>query len=177
MGQQEGIDLLLQSIAYITHTLNRNDIQFCLIGGGPSVDNYKHQAVRLNVTDAVTFAGRTSDEVLSEILSTADVCVNPDRVTPFSDKSTMIKIMEYMALGKPIVQFDVAEGRFTAGSASLYARPNDPIDMARQILTLIDSPELRSKMGKFGRNRIETQLSWEHQISNLIAAYERALAS
>jgi glycosyltransferase involved in cell wall biosynthesis len=173
MGQQEGIDLLLESITYITHTLQRRDIQFCLVGGGASLAHYKQEAVRLNVMDFVTFAGRTSDEILLEILSTADACVNPDRVTTFSDKSTMIKIMEYMALAKPIVQFDVAEGRFTAQSASLYARANDPVDMARQILKLLNSPELRLKMGKFGRSRIETQLSWKHQIPHLIAAYER----
>jgi glycosyltransferase involved in cell wall biosynthesis len=177
IGQQEGIDLLLQAITYISLTLQRSDVQFCLVGGGPSLAHYKQEASRLNIMGFVTFAGRTSDEILLEILSTADVCVNPDRVTTFSDKSTMIKIMEYMALAKPVVQFDVAEGRFSAQSASLYARPNDPIDMAGQILKLIDSPELRFKMGEFGRNRIETQLSWEHQIPHLMAAYERVWAT
>jgi glycosyltransferase involved in cell wall biosynthesis len=177
MAQQEGIDILLHSIAHITQTCQRSDIQFCLVGGGAFVDHYKREAVRLNVADVVTFTGRMSQETLFEILATADVCVNPDRVTTFSDKSTMIKIMEYMAVGKPIVQFDVTEGRFTAESASLYARPNDPIDMASQILKLIDSPKLRFDMGEFGRNRIETQLSWEHQIPHLMAAYERVWAS
>jgi glycosyltransferase involved in cell wall biosynthesis len=123
----------------------------------------------------VTFTGHASDNVLFEILSTADVCVNPDRVTTYSNKSTMIKIMEYMAFGKPTVQFDVAEGRFTAESASLYAKPNDPIDMAYQILRLIESPKLRAEMGKVGRVRVESQLSWERQIPHLIAAYQRVL--
>jgi glycosyltransferase involved in cell wall biosynthesis len=176
MGDQEGIDILLQSVAHIIHKLQRHDIQFCLIGGGPSLAHYEQEAIHLNVADFVTFAGRTSDEALLEILSTADVCVNPDRVTSFSDKSTMIKIMEYMALAKPIVQFDVTEGRFTAEAASLYARPNDPVDMARQILRLLDSPELRSEMGNIGRARIEATLSWDHQIPNLIAAHMRASA-
>jgi glycosyltransferase involved in cell wall biosynthesis len=177
IGEQEGIDLLLQSIAYIMNTLERNDIHFCIVGGGTFLAHYKQEAARMGISTAVTFTGRVGDKVLFEILSTTDVCVNPDRVTTYSDKSTMIKIMEYMAFGNPIVQFDVTEGRVTAESASLYAKPNDPVDMACHILTLIESPKLRLDMGKFGRARIENQLSWEYQIPNLVAAYQRVLTT
>jgi glycosyltransferase involved in cell wall biosynthesis len=175
IGEQEGIELLLQSIAYIMHTLKRNDIQFCIIGGGILLSHYKREAERLALASSVTFTGQVGDKILFEVLSTTDVCVNPDRVTTYSDKSTMIKIMEYMAFGKPIVQFDVTEGRITAESSSLYARANDPVAMACQILKLIESPELRLQMGKFGRLRIESQLSWEHQIPHLVDAYQRIL--
>jgi glycosyltransferase involved in cell wall biosynthesis len=175
IGRQEGIDLLLHSINHIASGLQRRDIHFCIVGGGASLAHYMREAMRLHVTEAVTFTGRTSDEVLFEILSTADVCVCPDRVTEFSNKSTMMKILEYMAFGKPVVQFNGGEGRFTAQSASLYAKPNDPINLADQILKLIDSPSLRSEMGRFALARIETQLSWEHQVPSLIAAYKRLL--
>ena len=73
---------------------------------------------------------------------------------------TMNKIMEYMALSKPIVQFDVREGRVSAQRASLYARPNDPIDFAEKILELLDNPERRMRMGKYGRERVEKTLAW-----------------
>ena len=68
----------------------------------------------MKVADYVTFTGRIDDAKLFTMLSTADVCVNPDRVTAMNDISTMNKIMEYMALSKPIVQFDVKEGRVSA---------------------------------------------------------------
>ena len=122
----------------------------------------------------MTFTGRAPDDVLFEVLSTSDVCVNPDRVNPMNDKSTMNKILEYMAFSKPIVQFDVVEGRFSAQEASLYAKANDPVDMADKLAELLDDPEKRARMGEFGRRRVVSELSWDHQVETLIAAYQRA---
>ena len=102
----------------------------------------------MEVADYVTFTGRIDDAKLFTMLSTADVCVNPDRVTAMNDISTMNKIMEYMALGKPIVQFDVKEGRVSAQDASLYAKANDPVDFAEKVLELIDDPERRLAHGR-----------------------------
>ena len=102
------------------------------------------------------------------MLSTADVCVNPDRVTAMNDISTMNKIMEYMALGKPIVQFDVKEGRVSAQEASLYAKANDPVDFAEKILELVDHPERRLQMGEYGRKRVEDTLAWHHEQPKLL---------
>jgi glycosyltransferase involved in cell wall biosynthesis len=128
-----------------------------------------------NLEDMVTFTGRVPQEKLLEILSTADVCVNPDRPCEMNNISTMIKIMEYMALGKPIVQFDVKEGRFSAGEASLYADARKPVcDFAAKILWLLDHPEERKRMGTFGRRRVEEKLAWEYSVGHLLAAYQRA---
>jgi glycosyltransferase involved in cell wall biosynthesis len=121
--------------------------------------------------DQVEFLGRISDEDLLALLSTADVCVNPDRVNEMNDKSTMNKIMEYMAVGKPIVQFEMTEGRFSAGEASLYAAPNDPEDFARRIQELLLDPERRLQMGELGRQRMETELDWKYSRENLLRAY------
>jgi glycosyltransferase involved in cell wall biosynthesis len=111
-----------------------------------------------------------------EILSTADVCVNPDKPCEMNNISTMIKIMEYMALGKPIVQFDLKEGRFSASEAAVYADKNvGAKDFASKILLLLDDAEARKKMGEFGRNRVEKELAWEYSVKNLLSAYQRAL--
>lgn len=173
MGDQEGIDLLLETARHIVHDLGREDIQFCLAGAGPSAEKLKQEAVRLGLASHVTFMGRVPDDALFEMLSTADVCVNPDRVNPMNDKSTMNKILEYMALGKPIVQFDVTEGRVSAGEASLYARANDPVDFAGKVLELLANPQACAHMGAFGRHRIETEMAWAYEVPRLIAAYQR----
>jgi glycosyltransferase involved in cell wall biosynthesis len=124
--------------------------------------------------DMVNFTGRISDNELLDVLSASDVCVNPDKPCEMNNISTMIKIMEYMALGKPIVQFDLKEGRFSAGEASLYSDHHDQVtDFATKILWLLDHPEERQRMGEFGRRRIEQQLAWEYSVGNLVAAYER----
>jgi glycosyltransferase involved in cell wall biosynthesis len=94
-----------------------------------------------------------------------------------NDVSTMIKIMEYMALSKPIVQFDLKEGRFSAQAASLYAdNQNQVIDFAAKILWLLDHPGEAKTMGEFGRKRVEGELAWDYSVKNLLAAYQRAFA-
>lgn len=90
-----------------------------------------------------------------------------------NDKSTMNKILEYMALGKPIVQFDLTEGRYSAQEGSLYAKHNDAKDMAEKIVYLLDHPEERKRMGKFGRNRVVNELSWEHTSKALLEGYDK----
>jgi glycosyltransferase involved in cell wall biosynthesis len=172
MGRQEGIDLLLCAIRQIVDLHGRHDIQFGLVGGGTSLDEMKALAKKLNIEDYVTFTGRVPDDQLLAMLNTADVCVNPDIANEMNDKSTMNKIMEYMALGKPIVQFDLTEGRFSAQSASLYAKRNDPDDLAAKIIELVDDPKRRAEMGAFGRARVENELEWRYEAPKLLAAYE-----
>jgi glycosyltransferase involved in cell wall biosynthesis len=172
MGKQEGIDLLLRAARHIVHGLGRDDVHFGLVGGGTSLDEMKLLAEQLEIADYVTFSGRVPDRELLEMLNTADVCANPDVANEMNDKSTMNKIMEYMALGKPIVQFDLTEGRFSAGDASLYAAKNNPFDMANKIVELLDAPERRQQMGAFGRNRVENELEWSYEVPKLLSAYE-----
>jgi glycosyltransferase involved in cell wall biosynthesis len=172
MGAQEGLNYLLEAARYIIHDLKRGDVQFSLAGSGPELERLKARSIDLGVADYVTFTGRISDEELLKVLNTADVCVNPDECNAMNDKSTMNKIMEYMALAKPIVQFDLTEGRFTAQEASLYARCNDAIDFADKILELLADQERRKRLGEFGRNRVLEHLAWPHEAPKLLKAYE-----
>lgn len=171
MGKQEGLDYLLQAVRHIVFVMQRRDLHFGLVGDGPESKRLKAYAGELGVAEYVTFTGRVPDEQMLEMLCTADVCVNPDIANEMNDKSTMNKIMEYMALGKPIVQFDLTEGRFTAESASLYARANDAVDLAEKIVHLVDNPELRAQMGAFARKRVENALQWKYEAPKLLAAY------
>ena len=175
IGDQEGLDLLIEAVRYTVEQRRRTDVQFMVIGDGPALKPTIALAERSGVIDYMTFAGRVPDRDVLQMLCTADVCVNPDRVNEMNDKSTMNKIMEYMAMGKPIVQFDVTEGRFSALDASLYAKPNDPADFADKILELLDDPERRKAMGEFGRKRARTVLSWEQEAPRLLQAYASIL--
>jgi len=172
ISEIEGLDLLLASVEFIVRERRRDDIQFVIVGNGPQWNAITTLCKEKRLEDWVTFTGRVEDNLLFEILSTADLCVNPDRVSSMSDISTMNKVMEYMAFGKAIVQFDVKEGRYSAGDASAYAKANDPIDFAEKLLDLVDDPLLRKRMGQFGRRRVTEVLSWERQQPALIAAYD-----
>ena len=176
MGKQEGIDYLLRAARLIVNDMKRTDVHFGLVGGGTELEDMRAYAAALGVGDYVSFTGRVPDQQMLEMLNTADVCVNPDVANAMNDKSTMNKIMEYMALGKPVVQFDLTEGRFSAQEASLYAEKNSELDLARKIVQLLDDPEARAKMGAFGRNRVENELEWKYEVPRLLRAYEVAFA-
>ena len=172
VGKQAGIGYLLRAVRNNVNECGRRDVQFALVGGGTSLDEMREYAKELEVTEYVTFTGRVSDDVLLDVLNTADVRVNPDVANEMNDKSTMNKIMEYMALGKPIVQFDLTEGRVSAQDASLYANRNDEIDLARKLIRLLDDPALRNEMGRRGQRRVETELAWKYEAPKLLAAYD-----
>jgi glycosyltransferase involved in cell wall biosynthesis len=175
MNFQDGLDILL-GVAKHVKDMGRRDVHFTCVGRGPELKKLQQMVQQMGLEDTVDFTGRVSDQDLIEILSTADVCVNPDRPSEMNDISTMIKIMEYMALGKPIVQFDSKEGKFSAQEASLYASKQDgAADFADKIIWLLDRPEERRKMGEFGKKRIEEELAWEYSIPKLLAAYREAL--
>ena len=176
MSSQEGLDILLD-VALHLKNLGRRDIHFTCVGGGPGLASLRKMVIDKQLDGMVNFTGRVPDRELLEVLSTADICVNPDKPCEMNDISTMIKIMEYMALGKPIVQFNLKEGRFSAKEASLYSDNGNQVDdFANKILWLIDRPDERMSMGEFGRKRVEEELAWKHSVQNLLAAYQRAFS-
>jgi len=172
IGVQEGLDLLLDSVQYVVR--RRKDVQFAIVGGGTALDEIQLLADDLGLSEYVDFYGRVSDEKLVDVLNTCDVCVNPDKPTEMNNLSTMNKIMEYMALKKPIVQYDLKEGRASALEASLYAKNHDTTDFAKKIMWLLDHEEERNKMAEFGYDRVLNELSWDYERMNLIDFYRKA---
>ncbi len=171
MGRQEGLHHLIAAVDHLVHGQGRQDIQFLCIGDGPERAHLIALADDLGVSDYVSFPGRLSDGDMVAALYAADLCVNPDDANDMNDKSSMLKIMEYMALGKPVVQFDLTEGRVSAQDAALYARPNDAVDLAARITELLADPKARQAMGSLGRTRVETELAWKFEAPKLLAAY------
>jgi len=172
IGQQEGIEYLLEAARYLRDQKGHDDIFWGIVGGGPHLDTLRRQAHEMGLDDIVEFTGRVSDQMMLDYLNTADICVNPDEYNAMNDKSTMNKVLEYMALGKPIVQFDLTEGRYSARDASLYAERNDYRSLADNIARLLDDPGLRSRMAETGRSRILNELSWDHTSRALLSAYD-----
>ncbi|MEZ5099326.1 MAG: glycosyltransferase family 4 protein [Thermoleophilia bacterium] len=173
MGPQDGVDHALRALAHLRQ--RRDDWHAVFIGGGDVYDEMRALARELGIGDAVDFPGRIPDEDVTRILSTADVCLAPDPKNPLNDVSTMNKIVEYMAMSRPIVSYELIEARESAGDAAIYVTTNDERAFADGIARLLDDPAERRRMGELGRQRVEQALSWEHSERNLLAAYERAL--
>jgi glycosyltransferase involved in cell wall biosynthesis len=173
MGPQDGVDHALRALAELKK--QRDDWYGIFIGSGDVFDAMRTLAEELELGDHVEFTGRIPDEDVVRFLSTADICLSPDPKNPLNEVSTMNKVVEYMALSRPIVSYDLAEARVSAGEAALYARPNDVVDFARCIVRLMDSPADRDEMGKAGRLRFEQEMSWQRSEDQLLTAYERAI--
>jgi glycosyltransferase involved in cell wall biosynthesis len=177
MERQDGLRLLIESIKYLVKQKGRKDIQFVLVGSGTELPVLKKLATESGVDDFVEFTGLLPHQEVGPYMATADVCVAPDPLNPLNNKSTMIKILEYMAYGRPIVLYELEEGRRTAGEGALYARPNDATDFAIQIEKLLDSEQLRKNLGEFGRKRTREELNWKIQSARLVGAYASLVAA
>jgi glycosyltransferase involved in cell wall biosynthesis len=174
MGDQDGTALLLDAADHVIHELG-HDVQFMCIGDGPALPDLREEARRRGLEEHLELPGLIHGPELLERLSSTDVCVDPEPVNGYSEYCTTNKVLEYMALGKPVVQFDRIEGRRSADAAALYAQPNDGRELGRLIAQLLDDPEARERMGRIGRERMERHLGWAVQRTQLLAAYDAAL--
>lgn len=177
MGKQDGVDYLLRAIDFIVNRRKRENVFFVIIGNGPEWNYSVNLSKELRIDNFVFFTGRIPDKEMIEYLYACDICVNPDVVNDFNDKSTMNKIIEYMILEKPIVQFNMREGRYSADAASLYAKANDEIDFAKKILILLDNEPLRKSMGEIGKKRVKDKFSWKNSEKVLLKAYNYSFNS
>jgi len=174
IAPQDGVDYALRALASLHD--RRRDWRAIFLGAGDALERMKEFATQLGLDENVEFSGWADDGRILSVLSTADVCLAPDPKSPLNDRSTMIKVIEYMAMGRAIVSFDLAESRVTAGDAALYAPGNDENAFADRIEELLDHPELRTRLGEIGRARVEGPLAWRHSEAALLAAYRRALS-
>ncbi|WP_234543722.1 glycosyltransferase family 4 protein [Streptomyces shenzhenensis] len=174
MGPQDGVDYALRALAKLRDDVGRTDWHAVFVGSGDAFDAMVELAGRLGLSDQVQFTGRIPDADLVRYLSTADVCLSPDPRNPLNDVSTMNKVLEYMAMGRPIVSFDLKEARVSAGEAAVYAPANDEAEFAGLVALLLDDPDQRARMGKIGQERVSGPLSWRNSQASLLAAYAAA---
>jgi glycosyltransferase involved in cell wall biosynthesis len=172
MSVQDGVEYALYALSELVHRRGRQDVLLVLMGDGDEAARLRMLACELGLGEYVKFAGWTEAKDVLRYLTVTDVGLSPDPQNGLNEFCTMIKTMEYMAMGKPVVAFDLAETRFSAQDAALYAVPNRIEDFADKIEMLLDNEDLRCKMGALGRKRVEDVLSWDYSKKNLLLAYE-----
>lgn len=176
MGPQDGVDYALHSLAAL-RDIRPDDWHAAFVGSGDCFEEMRALARRLGLEHHVTFTGRIPDEELLGYLATADVALSPDPHNPLNDVSTMNKVLEYMAVGRPIVSFDLREARVSAGEAARYVKCNDTGAFAAAVSALLDDPAERRWRGRVGQDRVAGSLSWEHSKAQLIASYATAMGN
>ena len=174
IGFQDGVDLLCSILHKVRYSLGRENFYCVVIGTGDALQKIRNLTVELRLEDKVRFTGWINDFGKYHcLLNAADICISPEPYNPYNDQSTFLKVMDFMAIGKPIVAFDLAETRFTAGESAVYARPNDLEDFAHSLVKLMDNPALRKEMGQCGRRLIREKLAWKHSVPKLLCLYDK----
>ena len=171
IGHHDGLDHLLRSVRILVDDFGQRAIHCAILGGGGALATMEALSRDLGLEPWVRFHGRVPHDSVAGYLSAADICVAPEPANSYNNRSTMIKITEYMAIGKPVVAFDLPEHRISAGDGALYAAANDDREFARNLALLIDDPELRRRLGEIGRRRVVEQLAWSYQEPALLAVY------
>ena len=173
IGQQDGVDYLIRALDYIVKELGITDIHAVIMGSGSAIPGLKKLTSELELEQYISFTGSIPYNELPRYVSACDICIDPDPHNPYNDRSTMVKMMDYMAMAKPIVAFDLTEHRASAGQAALYAIRNDVQNFANTIVQLINDPELQNTMGQIGRLRMIEKFAWHHQEDQLLKAYSK----
>jgi len=175
MGPQDGVDLLLESWAYLVHSLGRRDAHLALLGFGDCYEALRKQARDLGIEEQTTFTGRVGPTEIERWLRTAELGLSPDPLNPLNDVSTMNKTMEYMAYGLPVVAYELHETKVSAGDAAVFVRPNDPKAYGRAIAELLDDPDRRAALGAAARRRAVEVLDWQAQADKYVGVYDALL--
>ncbi len=176
MAVQDGVDYIVRAVDLLIKEKKFSDFIVYIIGTGDEWDNLRRMSEQLCLNDYIIFTGFIPRATTLEILSTADVCLSPDPLNPLNDQSTMNKVMEYMALGKPMVSFGLKEARFSAGESAYYVTNNDADAFADGMLYLFEHPDVCQRMGVMGRKRIDDVLSWQIQAEHLLEVYRFVLS-
>jgi glycosyltransferase involved in cell wall biosynthesis len=171
MGVQDGVEHLIQSLHHLRRDLGREDFWCLLLGCGEEQGRLEEMVRQLELGSHVRFTGFIADPDYIPFVLAADICVDPDPSSEYNDRSTMVKIMDYMTFGKPIVTFDLPENRFSAGDAAVYVKPNDDLEFAKALARLMDQPDERLRMGIAGRRRIDAELAWRYSARSMLSAY------
>jgi len=175
IGPQDGLDYWLRAIRHLVTDCGRSDFLAVIIGDGDAMPALRRQVKELDIEAFVLFTGRLPETEARRHLSAAALCVQPDPSGPLNDHCTMNKLMEYMALGKTTVAFDLPETRVSGGDAAVYVSGNDEREFARQVDRLLNDADERARMGEIGRRRVSTALAWEFSVPSLVRAYTEGL--
>ncbi|HWC10207.1 MAG TPA: glycosyltransferase, partial [Acidimicrobiales bacterium] len=163
---------------HLVHERGRTDITFAIVGPGDGTDDLRAEIQRRRLHDVIHLPGVLTDAAkVRTYVATADVCVSVDERNAMNDRSTMMKVLEYMAMGRAVVQFPLEEMARLCGETTVYARNADAIDLAEKIAALLDDPPTRERLGADARRRVLDGMMWSDQSPVLDDAVRAALGA
>lgn len=168
LAPYQGTDILLEAARLLLPDMP--DVHF-LIMGYPDVTSYQRLAESLGVADHVSLPGRILYKDTHAYLALGDVAVAPK----MSATEGSGKIPQYMAMGLPIVTFDIPASREYLGEIGIYAAPGSAADLAAKLRLAIEQRDWAARLGALGRERAVRDLSWELAARRIEAIYAEAM--
>jgi glycosyltransferase involved in cell wall biosynthesis len=141
-----------------------------MVGDGSMREAVEREFAGLGLSAHVSFTGYVSPDCVNELISGADIGIDPAPPNQLNDHSTMVKVLEYMARARPVVAYALHETRETAGQAARLVESGGPAALAQAVAAVAADEPLRGRMAAQGVSRA-TRLSWEHSAAALLKAY------
>jgi glycosyltransferase involved in cell wall biosynthesis len=164
LAEYQGIDLLLQAAVRLIEA--RSDVHF-LIMGFPNVEHYREMARRLGLAEHVTLTGRIPYEEAPSYLALGDVAVAPK----ISATEGSGKLLNYIAMGLPVVAFDTPVSREYLGGQGVYVPPGDALALAGALEALLDDPRRGMALGQQLRERAIRYYLWPEAGEKILQVY------
>jgi glycosyltransferase involved in cell wall biosynthesis len=170
MESQDGVDQLLPIMERLATSHDLAGAHLTLVGEGSLRAELEAEAAARGLAERVHFTGRVPFTEVPGLLAEADICLDPAPCTELNNRSTMIKIGEYMTAARPVVAYPLLETERTGGDAVSFAEADDQATFAARIATLAGDPELRAAKVELGVARAGT-LGWDRSEQKLLALY------
>ncbi len=171
MSSQDGVDGLAPILDHLCHHRDVLDARLVMIGDGDARPALEAEMAARGLAARVQFTGRVEPGRVLELLADVDICVDPAPATDVNQRSTMTKIAEYLALGKPVVAYDLLETRRTVDGAALLVPPGDVDGFAEAVRLLARDPDVRGRLARAARRRAQA-LTWQHSEQALLRVYD-----
>ncbi|MBI5873493.1 MAG: glycosyltransferase family 4 protein [Candidatus Omnitrophica bacterium] len=176
IGQLHGaqyVDLLIHAANIVLH--ENPQVRFMIVGEGFLKENLKGLVSNLGLEEKIIFTGAVPHDQVPFYIASADVCVAVFEETDVTKCKSPLKIVEYLAGGKPIVASNVGEVSAMLAGVGMLTKAGDFNSLAKGINTFLADKNLREKMGRLARKRAETKYRWANTAQNLLNAYKKAM--
>lgn len=176
VGQLHGAqytELFIKAANLILH--KHQNVSFMIVGEGFLKHRLIELAFALGLKEKIIFTGAIDYKNIPYYIAAADICVAPFKETKVSRCKSPLKIVEYLASGKPVVASLVGEVRSMAGGCAVLTKEGDFHSLAEGISRLITDTDLRERLSNGARARIKEKYNWNYAADSLLCAYEKIL--
>ncbi len=171
----QGISTLIEAMPLILAAFPEAELQLI----GPTKSRHQKRLIKLAAKlgldeEMIHFIGPISPEEMPEQLRAASICLAP---LTYNDRNVAqgccpIKVLEYAAVGRPIVVADLPVVReLLAEEDALFFEPGDTTELARQVIYLLSHPQEAQTMGQRAARRVREVFTWDQAGERLLEVY------